>query len=388
MSVRGAYGLFFAPEIQGTYRELGFQNPFGTTYTLSIRPINPNAPLPVFSVQNPLAGANPAVSFSTVYGINPHWRDMYTGEWNLSVQDMLRNDLLVEVAYRGSQTSHLSSILNYNQTNPYPAQPPKFVLNYPYPTFGTVNYFDSNGGGSYNALQVRVQKQLSHGLAVMGSFIWSKSLTDSDTTSAGVSAAPGNAITPQVISPLGLNWGNAVESRPKELVASGIYQLPFLLHSSSFAARMLGGWALGFDSTFSDGAWLTPSSYGVANAGSRANITGDPNLPRSQRTHLKWYNTSLVTNPSPGQLGNSRKGTILGSGTNVTNMVLSKSFAVREGQKLEFRSEFFNTFNHTQFDDPNTYANANPQAGVITSASDYGYAQTERIIQLVLRYQF
>jgi hypothetical protein len=77
----------------------------------------------------------------------------------------------------------------------------------------------------------------------------------------------------------------------------------------------------------------------------------------------------------------------MGSGSNVWTIVLLKYFHVTEVQRLEFRTEFFNAFNHSQFDDPNVYGN-NPQAGKVTSASDYGYAQTERIIQFALKYYF
>ncbi len=142
------------------------------------------------------------------------------------------------------------------------------------------------------------------------------------------------------------------------------------------------------DADFASGSWLTPSSYGVSYAGTRASLLADPNLPRSQRSINEWYNVNDVVNPAPGQFGTSAKGSIMGSGNNVWNIVAMKNFRVTEGQRVELRSELFNAFNHTQFDDPNVYAVNNPQAGKITSASDYGYAQTERIIQFALKYYF
>ena len=65
-----------------------------------------------------------------------------------------------------------------------------------------------------------------------------------------------------------------------------------------------------------------------------------------------------------------------------------KKFAVNEKQYLQFRAEFFNLFNHPQFDDPYVYPANNPRAGRITSASDYGYNPSERIIQFGLKYSF
>jgi hypothetical protein len=386
-SLRGAYGLFYSPEVINSFRNLGFQNPFGTTYTLSVRPANPNAPLPAFTVQDPLAGATPAVNTATVVGINPHFKDSYSGEWNLTLQRMFGNNMLLEVAYRGSSTVHLTSELNYNQTNPFPAQPPSFTLNYPYPAFSTVNYFDSNGAGNYNGLQIRFQKQLSHGLELLANYTWDKNFTNIDQSSVGSSGSPGNAYAPQTLN-LHANYGIAAEGRPQEFVLSAIYQMPFFEHRSGFVSEAAAGWSIGIDSTFAAGSALTPSSYGVSYTGSRANVFGNPNLPRGQRTINHWYKTSDVVNPAPGQLGNSAKGVIIGSGTNLSNLVVIKMFKLPRANMLEFRSEFFNVFNHTQFDDPHTYANTYSLAGVVSSANDYGYAQTERVIQLALKYKF
>jgi hypothetical protein len=388
LSLRGAYGLFYTPEVINSFRNLGFQNPFGTTYTLSVRPANPNVPIPLLTAQNPLAGASPLVNFNTVLGINPNFRDGYVGEWNLTAQYAVTQNTLLEVAYHGSKSTHLSSELNYNQTNPFPAQPPAFALRYPYPAYGVINYFDSNGDATYNALQVRLEKRYSKGFTLLGSYTWLKDLTDIDQTSVGVALAPGDATAPQTITNLALNKGNAVGDRPQQLTVSGIYDLPILRNRPGVLRTFLGGWQVGLNSIFASGSWLTPSPFGVSFTGSRANLLGDPNLSRSDRTIDRWYNVSNVVNPVPGQLGTSAKGTIMGSGNNLWNLIFQKNFRITESQRVEFRSEFFNAFNHPQFDDPNVYSLTNPQAGKVTSASDYGYTQTERIIQFALKYYF
>jgi hypothetical protein len=69
-------------------------------------------------------------------------------------------------------------------------------------------------------------------------------------------------------------------------------------------------------------------------------------------------------------------------------LIVSKFFRIRERHRLEFRTELFNAFNHPQFDDPVVTPGNNPLAGKITSASDYGFTQTERVIQLGLKYSF
>jgi len=388
LSLRGGYGIFYAPEVVNSFRTLGFQNPFGATYSLTVRPANANAPIPQFTVDNPIAGASALVTTNTVVGIDPHFKDGSVGEWNLTAQYLLTSTTLLEVAYRGSKSTHLSDEFNYNQTNPNPPQPPNFTLIYPWPQYGAVNIFKSNGDSLFNALQVRIEKRYSKGFTILGSYIWLKDLADVAASSVGVSASPGNSFTPQDVYNLAANKGNAVGDRPQQLTVSGIWDIPVLKDHSTMAGRLLGGWQVSFDYTAALGSWLTPSSYGISYVGTRPNYLCNPNLTRSQRTIAADFNVSCLANPAPGQLGNAGTGTIQGSGINLWNAALIKNFYVTEKQRLEFRSEFFNPFNHPQFDDPYVYPANNPQAGKITSASDYGYNPSERIIQFGLKYYF
>ena len=75
---------------------------------------------------------------------------------------------------------------------------------------------------------------------------------------------------------------------------------------------------------------------------------------------------------------------------------LAKNFHITERHRLQFRAELFNAFNQAQFDDPvlqplvrdTTGGVLNPNAGKVTSASDFGFRQTERVIQFGLKYTF
>jgi hypothetical protein len=93
----------------------------------------------------------------------------------------------------------------------------------------------------------------------------------------------------------------------------------------------------------------------------------------------------LCAVPSVGNgtgFGNMGGGAVLGPGQNNWDMSIAKNFSIREGQSLQFRSEFFNTFNHAQFSNPTTVA----------SAANFGQISTTsvspRIIQLALKYLF
>ena len=77
-----------------------------------------------------------------------------------------------------------------------------------------------------------------------------------------------------------------------------------------------------------------------------------------------------------------------GSGNNKWDVVISKFRNFAAGHRLEFRVELFNALNKPQFDDPVVTPGNNPLAGKIMSASDFGFTQTERVIQLGLKYSF
>jgi hypothetical protein len=106
-----------------SYRQLAFQNPFGAVSNLVVRPANPQNPLPVFTVDDPLAQATRLIT-NNRNGMQRNLRDGQVLQWNLTLQYLITKDTLFEAAYHGSKSSHLMGALNYNETNPFPPQPP------------------------------------------------------------------------------------------------------------------------------------------------------------------------------------------------------------------------------------------------------------------------
>lgn len=385
VALRAGYGIFYTPDVINSYRQLAFQDPFGSVYNLTARPADPQNPLPVFTVEDPLAQAT-RLSTNDRNGMQRNLCDGQVQQWNLSVQYLLTKDTLLEAAYHGSKSTHLMSSLDYDETNPFPPQPPDFELIYPYPQLGSVNIYESRAAANYHALQARLERRFVNGLTCLISYTFQKTLTDLDYSSVGVAfgAGPG----PQTIKNIRRNYGPAVFDRPHRLIGSSLYELPLYRNRKDLLEKVAGGWQIGAIATFQDGPSLTPSSYGVSFVGSHANLLGDPNLPRGQRTIDRWFDVSKLSNPAPGQLGNAGKGVIRGSGNNKWDLIVSKFVRVDERQRVEFRAELFNAFNHPQLDDPVVTPGNNPLAGKITSASDFGFTQTERVIQLGLKYRF
>jgi outer membrane receptor protein involved in Fe transport len=384
-SLRAGYGIFYTPDVINSYRQLAFQNPFGSVYNLTARPADPQNPLPVFTVEDPLAQAT-RLSTDNRNGMQRNLRDGQVQQWNLNVQYLLTKNTLLETAYHGSKSSHLMSSLDYNETNPLPPQPPDFALVYPYPQLGSVNIYESRARANYHALQARLERRFVNGLTCLISYTFQKTLTDLDHSSVGVAFGTGAGL--QTIKNIRANYGPAVFDRPHRLIGSTLYELPVFRNRDDLLGRLAGGWRIGGIATFQNGPPLTPSSYGVQSVGSHANLLGNPNLPRGERTIDRWFDVSKLANPAPGQLGNAGKGVIRGSGNNKWDLIISKVVHIAERHQVEFRAELFNAFNHPQFDDPVVTPANGPLAGKITSASDFGFTQTERVVQLGLKYNF
>jgi Carboxypeptidase regulatory-like domain len=385
LTLRAGYGIFYTPDVINSYRQLAFQEPFGGVSSITVRPADPQNPLPLFTVDDPVASAARLATNNRI-GMQRNLRDGQVQQWNVSAQYLLSTGTLFEVAYHGGKSSHLMSVLNYNESAPFPPQPPGFQLIFPYPQLGIVNIYESRAAAQYAALQARLERRFANGFTGLVSYTFQRTLTDLDFSSVGVALGAGAGL--QTIKDIRANYGPSVFNRPHRLVASWLYDLPFFKDRRDLLGKVAGGWNIGAIGTFQDGPALTPASYGVPFAGSHANLLGDPNLPRGERTIDRWFDVSQLANPAPGQLGNAGKGVIRGSGNNKWDVIISKFLNFAAGRRLELRVELFNAFNRPQFDDPVVTPGNNPLAGKITSASDFGYAQTERVIQLGLKYSF
>jgi len=105
-------------------------------------------------------------------------------------------------------------------------------------------------------------------------------------------------------------------------------------------------------------------------------------LPSSQRTATHWFNTNAFSIPAPYTFGDAGRNIIIGPGNVVFDLALDRRFAIRERSAIEFRSEFFNAFNHPNFGIPGTYADFAPFFGNIQGTGP------PRQIQLAVRFEF
>jgi len=160
---------------------------------------------------------------------------------------------------------------------------------------------------------------------------------------------------------------------------------------------VLGNWVISGITTFQSGFPFTPGFSTTDGAditgsdeGARIDVIGDPHLPKSERTFSRNFKTEMFARPAKGSFGNAGVGILRGPGINNWDIAISKRIPVAGEQRyFQFRGEFFNAWNHTQFSGLDTTARfdpagkqVNPNFGAYTSARD------PRRIQLSLRFMF
>jgi hypothetical protein len=255
----------------------------------------------------------------------------------------------------------------------------------------------------FNSLQASVRKQLSRGLQLQGSYTWSR---------AFITAPYGINTFPYLIHQYEPNNNY----RPHRFVANYLWDLP-LPKRSGVVGKTLEGWAWSGVITIQDGYPITITDLGGSVFCGGSGCTGTNLQSTAQFCPGKWVQdlatsgtiqqrvTSGLTGgpgyfnaktqgvfcPQPtitgagnsGTLfGNAPGGILLGPGQNNWDMSIAKTTRIRESQSVQFRAEFFNTFNHPQFALPN------PSLSSGTPGQITGTSVSPRIIQFALKYSF
>jgi hypothetical protein len=324
-------------------------------------------------------------------------------KYSLGLQTELTKNLVLDVAYAGMRSTHLLTLGDKNQaslaspTNPIRTETTNTLANIqqrvPYQGFSaaSMNTITSNGFGWYNALQASLTQRLSHGIQFLASYTWSKNLSNAVNAVNNYTAG---GVYGDMHDPW-RSYGPDNFTRPQRFVFSGLWELPGPKNLHSFAGQVLGGWQASGVVTIQSGHLLTASNessiYNIYGAGADfANLVPGCNLNKSGSTTSKlnnWANSDcLAPYPVVGDgvgWGNGGVGNVVGPSQAVTDLAVSKFFPLRrEGAKLEFRTEFYNLFNHPIFSDPDLNVTS-PGFGTITTTSS-----NPRMIQFALKLTF
>ena len=323
-------------------------------------------------------------------------KDSYVEQWSLSAQRELPANFVGTVYYLGSHGVHLLETNVVNLINPASG-----LLQYP--AFApAIPWRGSVGMSSYNGLSVALRRSFSHGFLMTANYTWSHEI-DNGSNGSG----DGDEISPQ--NPLCLACDRASGAWDARHVfnANAVYQLPFgrgklLLNEPGMASAILGNWELTTTALARTGFpvnVLMPSSYTAPDGATGTErpdlVPGVSLVPPGGRTIAQWINPAAFAAPA-GEFGTAPRDLLRGPGTWQIDLGASKTILSTERMRVEFRSEFFNIFNHPQLGPPQSTfnpSNTNGFGSIITTVntttpiSPVG-SGTPREIQFSLRFAF
>lgn len=441
--LRGGYGIFYGGQENGPFSNPspGFNPPFFVTQSFTMPCTQGIANQSGAGVDcsipglNVLANGFPASALvdpntPILYSIDPNLRTPYNQQWHLGFQYQLPSDTILDISYAGSRGLKLFTFYNGNQA--LPATDPQFATLCNNPTAGitpsncptaprrsakicdnanppncnsvfdtSIALFRSDGFSNYHSLQVRLEKQFSHGLQFEGSYTFSHALDNASSASLG-SANQGDfrlATDPKE------EYGNSDFDVRHRFVFSYIYELPFGKNkalgknATGITNQLIGGWQVAGIVTVSTGNWFTPtdisSNLSTSDCGGtvfnciRPDRIANPNSKPCVAGTV--FNTcAFVSTPTVGSFGNAGRNIIQGPGFQNWDVSACKTFPVREEMRVEFRAEFFNAWNHAnpEFTNPDTVAE---DTGTELGAAAYGftgYTRPPRRIQFALKFYF
>jgi hypothetical protein len=340
-----------------------------------------------------------------VLGRDPVGHTPMIMNYNLSVQRNIGFGTLVDVGYSGALGRHLWWRRNLNPVplgadflarNADATQPGKPLTPYflrPMTGYSDVILIENANSSNYNSLQVTGRRRFGRNFQFGVAWTWSKALTFIDEDQ-GASAA-GNVET--LVDRRVWNYGLASFDRTHVFTMNYLYDLPKTRWSFRPARVALNGWQLSGITRFISGSPMTvsfASSTGADITGTpslapRVVLTGDPNLPKGERTFYHYFRTDVFAAPPVGTVGNAAKYILRGPGINTWDISLFRNFRVRERFNTQFRCEAYNAFNHTQFSTVNAAARFDATGAQINNAlGNFTAARRPRYIQLALRLSF
>ena len=195
------------------------------------------------------------------------------------------------------------------------------------------------------------------------------------------------------------NYGPANFDQTHMWVANYLWRIPKLSSKwNNVAVRaVFDNWTFSGTTTFASGAPNAVSYSTTDNAditgggdGGRALQVAGPNLSHGDRSFSRWFNTDAFARPPQGDRGTAPTNSIRGPGINNWDMTFAKDIPLgSEARFLEFRADFYNAFNHTQFSAIDTAARFDPAGNQVNGRFGQVIAtRPARIIQFALRFTF
>ncbi len=421
-AVRAGYGMYYSliDDVAFLQNSLPPYNG-AATFTGTIFPTQPPSPPNPNNIFQIKPGPPPPTTIYAPQGIQADAKTPAVQEWNLAIEQQLSHNTSLRVAYVGSFGVHEPLSVDPNTvaaqicsnssgcasggiattavakgTVPQGAQYIPLGLR-PNPALSAGFFWLSEGNSSYNALEADVTHRFGKGLEFRGNYTWAKNLD----INSGLTGAQANNQAQMVLdrNDIRRDWGPSALTPTSQASLSANYELPFghsqrwLNDVSRAKSKFVSGWQLNGIGTFLSGFPFTPlvgsnrSGDGDTRNPDRPSINPSFTGPIVTGNPNQWFNPAAFILPTPGTYGNLGRGTLSGPGLADVDMSVFKNTSITEKTNLQFRAEFFNILNRSNFGPPNTTVFSSgavsPSAGLITTTATF-----PRQIQLGLKLIF
>ncbi|HEY4929992.1 MAG TPA: TonB-dependent receptor [Terriglobales bacterium] len=392
--LRGGFGIMYE-RVQGNdMYNAGPNQPFSAGVTQNnVSLSNPKTNLPTGAtlVVPPLP-----ILVGNITGLASYnYKPPYVYQYSFGIQRSVTARTVFNLSYVGSLNRHQNDYQEidlpaYNLLPGLVASNSSALYNLavPYQGYHSLRMGMNQASGSYNSLQTSFSGQVNNDLQLNAGYTWSKSIDSVSGTGSGNDLA-------SVSNPY-VGWrydlGPSLFDRTNIFFVNFVYSIPVFRNSDNRALKTIaGGWQISGIIQATSGAPMNITTSGttngvasvcnvVPNCTNRPDVIGTITYPH---TVNQWFSTSSFAPPAPGTWGNLGNNAIRGPGRDNWNMSLFKAFVFSEkrGSQFQFRADFFNIWNHTQFKGSVQTGGIGTQLGgsnfgVITAAYD------PRIIQL------
>jgi hypothetical protein len=328
MVIRGGIGIFYdvgSGSLASAANEFPFvaQNVlFGVPFPLTAQQAAP----PIISQTPPVTG--------NFYVADPNLNLPRTYQWDLTLERALGPSQILSAAYIGAAGRDLLR---------------QETLAFPNPNFETVFVTRNSATSDYDALQIKFQRRLTHGLQALGSYSLAHAIDIASNDS-------GSFNTPSALGTK-LDRGNSDFDIRHAVTLAASYDIP-APGQNTFLHHVFGDWSL---DTLLTARSATPVNIsgpfflvGGTEFNARPNVV--PGMPfylrGTQYPGGKAFSSLAFSNPPDGTQGDLGRNVLRGFAAWQQDFAVRRQFHIKDKVTLQFRAEFFNVFNHPNFGNP------------------------------------
>ncbi len=388
-AIRGGFGMFYnRPNMSDNSLRWTGQTPLIAN------------PIVYYSTLTGLAGSGSYLFPQNVNGVVRQIKVPRVMNYSFSIQRRLPFQTVFDIAYVGSLGRNLMWLRNINSiplganfdpanANPVnPATPLSSAFLRPYTGFGDINMSESASSSNYHSMQVTARRRFAQHFQFGAAWTWSKAMTFVDYDNNAVAV---------LVSPRVWNYAPATFDRTHVFKLDWQWDLPKTPWKNPVSRFVLDNWRLAGITSFVSGEPLAVSYSltvatditGSPTQGARVAVSGNPVLPKGERTFSRNFRTEVFGPPARGTIGNSAPRPLRGPGINNWDVTIFKDFPIREQVRFQYRAEIYNFFNHTQFRSLDTAARFDPQGRQVnTRFGEFTAARPARVMQMALRFYF